>query len=948
MSHNIRLERIDKFVWRIPKGAKPCMRVDAIIYADEYLLEKMRSDLTLVQAANVACLPGIQLASYVMPDGHQGYGFAIGGVAGFDVDEGVISPGGVGYDINCLPPGTKVLVGEGAWKPIEELRVGDEVIVNDGRTRSAKVVFWFYRYEDKLFVVKTRTGYTIKASGDHPILTENGMLRIDMVQPGDKIALHPFTGVRYEKPPHILLLDTSDFEKPIARELSKRGLLPLYTDNPKLPILLKILGYFTGDGSFNGKKTWFYGDEEGLKEIAHDIERLGYKPSKIIMRERVSSINGKTFTGKTYSLYVSAKSFRKLLEKLGAPSGNKTTTEFHVPKWIWKLPLWMKRLYLAAYFGAEMNKPQTINGYNFEQPYISINKDKRLILNAIEFLDEIRRLLEEFDIEVLGINTEDYGSKIRVRLRISTKPENLIKLWSTIGYIYSPKRQRLALAAVAWLRWKLKVVETREEAVVTGIEQHSRGMSLSVTMKMNGSQWVNRRLIERGIYNGIKEFRVPKNFPKFEEWARKSIDGDIIWDEIEEVNIEEYNGLVYDIMVDDPAHSFIADNIVVSNCGVRVLRTDLDVDDVRPVIKDLVAELFRNVPSGVGSTGKLRLSFSELDEVLNRGVEWAIENGFGWEEDMEHIEEHGSWRLADASKVSNRAKKRGHNQLGTLGAGNHFLEVQVVDKIYDPEAAKVMGITHEGQVTVMIHTGSRGLGHQVASDYLLLMERAVRKYGIRPPDRELASLPFKSPEAQNYLRAMAAAANFAWTNRQIIMHWVRESFRKVFHKAPEGLGMKLIYDVAHNIAKIEEHVVDGKRYKVVVHRKGATRAFPPGHPEIPSDYQSIGQPVLIPGSMGTASYILVGTKKGARTWHSAPHGAGRWMSRHAAIRTYRPERVVEELARKGVVLKAATRRVISEEAPGAYKDVDRVVFVAHEVGIAKLVVRLRPIGVVKG
>jgi tRNA-splicing ligase RtcB len=259
-----------------------------------------------------------------------------------------------------------------------------------------------------------------------------------------------------------------------------------------------------------------------------------------------------------------------------------------------------------------------------------------------------------------------------------------------------------------------------------------------------------------------------------------------------------------------------------------------------------------------------------------------------------------------------------------------------------------MGITHVGQVTVMIHTGSRGLGHQVASDYLLLMERAMRKYGIRPPDRELASLPFTSPEAQDYVKAMAAAANFAWTNRQLIMHWARESFHKVFGKSPEDLGMKLIYDVAHNIAKIEEHVVNGKKYRVVVHRKGATRAFPPGHPEIPADYRGIGQPVLIPGSMGTASYILVGTEEGARTWHSAPHGAGRWLRRHAAIRTYRPEQVVEELARKGIVLKAATRRVISEEAPGAYKDVDRVVLTAHNVGIAKLVVRLRPLGVVKG
>ena len=384
------------------------------------------------------------------------------------------------------------------------------------------------------------------------------------------------------------------------------------------------------------------------------------------------------------------------------------------------------------------------------------------------------------------------------------------------------------------------------------------------------------------------------------------------------------------------------------NCGVRLLRTNLDENDVRPRLRDLVMAIFRNVPSGVGSTGRVRLSISELNKVLDEGVEWAISKGFGWPDDLEHIEERGSWRAADSSRVSNRAKQRGHNQLGTLGAGNHFLEIQVVDKIYDPGIAKVLGITHEGQVTVMIHTGSRGLGHQVASDYLLVMERAMRKYGIRPPDRELASLPFNTPEAQNYFKAMAAAANFAWTNRQLITHWVRESFKQVFHTDPDKFDLRIIYDVAHNIAKIEEHDVDGRRMKLVVHRKGATRAFPPGHPDIPKDYKDIGQPVLIPGSMGTASYVMVGTTKGARTWYSAPHGAGRWMSRHAAIRTYNPSRIQRDLANRGIILRAATRRVIAEEAPGAYKDVDRVALVAHHVGIAKLVVRLRPIGVVKG
>ena len=384
------------------------------------------------------------------------------------------------------------------------------------------------------------------------------------------------------------------------------------------------------------------------------------------------------------------------------------------------------------------------------------------------------------------------------------------------------------------------------------------------------------------------------------------------------------------------------------NCGVRVLLTNLSLQDVKGKLRDLVDTIFRNVPSGVGSTGYLKLTLRDLDEVLEHGVKWAVERGYGWERDADHTEEGGSMKGARADKVSRVAKQRGHEQLGTLGAGNHFLEIQVVEEIYDPRAAKIMGITHVGQITVMIHTGSRGLGHQVASDYLMIMERAMRKYSISVPDRELAAVPFKSPEAQDYFAAMAAAANFAWTNRQIITHWVRESFKQVYKRDPEELGLEVIYDVAHNIAKIEEHVIKGENYRVVVHRKGATRAFPPGHPDIPGDYRSIGQPVLIPGSMGTASYILVGIREGARTWYSAPHGAGRWLSRGEAIRSYSPDRVILELERKGIAIRAATKRVVSEEAPEAYKDVDKVVFVAEKVKIAKPVVKLVPIGVVKG
>ncbi|GAB6134944.1 RtcB family protein [Thermococcus prieurii] len=384
------------------------------------------------------------------------------------------------------------------------------------------------------------------------------------------------------------------------------------------------------------------------------------------------------------------------------------------------------------------------------------------------------------------------------------------------------------------------------------------------------------------------------------------------------------------------------------NCGVRLIRTNLTEKEVRPRIKELVDTLFKNVPSGLGSKGRVRLHWSQLDDVLADGAKWAVDNGYGWKEDLEHLEEGGRMDGADPNAVSQRAKQRGAPQLGSLGSGNHFLEVQVVDKIYDEEIAKAYGL-FEGQVVVMVHTGSRGLGHQVASDYLRIMEKANRKYGIPWPDRELVSVPFGSEEGQRYFSAMKAAANFAWANRQMITHWVRESFEEVFKRKAEDMEMHIVYDVAHNIAKVEEHEVDGRKVKVVVHRKGATRAFPAGHPDVPRAYRDVGQPVLIPGSMGTASYVLAGAEGSMReTFGSSCHGAGRLLSRKAATRQYRGDRLRNELMRRGIYVRAASLRVVAEEAPGAYKSVDNVVSVVHQAGIAKLVARMRPMGVAKG
>ena len=386
------------------------------------------------------------------------------------------------------------------------------------------------------------------------------------------------------------------------------------------------------------------------------------------------------------------------------------------------------------------------------------------------------------------------------------------------------------------------------------------------------------------------------------------------------------------------------------NCGVRLLTTNLDERDVHPKLKELVDTIFLNVPSGVGEKGKLRLSIQELNEVLDLGVKWAVEHGYGWNEDLERIEEGGSIKYARHEKISDKAKKRGAPQLGTLGAGNHFLEVQKVEKIFLPDVAKRFGITHEGQVVVMIHTGSRGLGHQVATDYIRVMEQAARKYGIKLVDQQLACAPVKSKEAEDYFVAMSAAANFGFTNRQLIMHWVRESFGKVFGQDPEDLEMHLVYGVAHNIAKLEEHVVDGKRMKVYVHRKGATRAFAAGRAELSQLYRDVGQPVLIPGDMGTASYVLVGTQKAMEeTFGSTCHGAGRVMSRHAALRRFRGEAVKRELwEKKHIYVRSASNRVAAEEAPDAYKDVNEVVRAVEGAGISRIVAKMVPLGVVKG
>ena len=384
------------------------------------------------------------------------------------------------------------------------------------------------------------------------------------------------------------------------------------------------------------------------------------------------------------------------------------------------------------------------------------------------------------------------------------------------------------------------------------------------------------------------------------------------------------------------------------NCGVRLLRTQLDVASVMAVSRRLADELFHHIPTGVGSRGNIRLSERDYEEVLVNGAAWAVERGYGVGADIEHLEANGCLEGADPERVSSHALERGRNQLGTLGSGNHFLEVQVVDEIFHPKAADAFGL-YPGQVVVMIHTGSRGFGHQVCTDYLKEMARAVRKYDIQLPDRQLACAPIRSSEGQAYLGAMRAAANYAWTNRQCLAGMTEKAFEKVFQQGPAALGISTVYDVAHNIVKIEEHMVKGKKTPLAVHRKGATRAFPAGHPEVSPSYREVGQPVIIPGDMGRCSYVLAGTPKAMEeSFGSTCHGAGRLMSRHESIRKTKGRAIERELGDRGIEVRSSGRNTLKEEAPEAYKDVTDVVNVVEKAGLSLKVAKLRPLIVIKG
>lgn len=976
-------KRIDEFTWEVPQDTDKNMNVPVRIYANKHIFDYIKRDRTLQQAVNSSTLPGIVKNMLVMPDGHEGYGFPVGGVAAFDAEEGIISPGAIGFDINCLHPETKVYCDNGTYIPISEIREQHLKILDlDKRIPSSSVPILSMKKqsEGRILRIRTSIGREILATGDHPILTQRGMVAADALNEDDKIVVCGLEGIQYEHPGNGRIISESEIIRSMKacgignagnatgqmlNFLKKHGLSNLNYDSEKLPTLIKLLGIIMGDGTIPSMKNGqpgciqIYGKEEDLKTIATDVAGLGLG-CKIYKRPRKHHINtryGVSEFGTTeYSLHISSTAFSVLMVALGCPKGNKSATEYTVPGWLKNAVSWQKKLFLSTYFGAELSKPMSHNDQNFSEMSFSISKLESLGNSAIQFLIDIKEMLLSLGIKTSNPKIVDgyrysgvKGQTVGFRLSIHSETNNVIRFLETVGYHYNREKERLASLAAVYTRHLKSVRSELSEARTEILQMHAQNIGSGKILHEVSNDNVSDSFIMHTISGRTG---VPRawNVKTFTEFCRDNEYGTsgFVLDTIKSIEEEEYHGDVFDITMSDHNHNFIANSMVVSNCGVRLIKTNMNVDDVKPKMKSLMDALFRNVPSGVGSKIKLGFSSGDLDKVCRDGVSHVVDMGYGNAEDIDRIEENGCMDGADPDKVSKLAKKRGLNQLGTLGAGNHFLEVQSVGSVMDERLASAYGLS-ERQVVVMVHTGSRGFGHQVCSDYLAELIGYQKKNNISLVDPQLIYAKTGSKEADNYLASMKSAVNFAFSNRQIITHLIRKSFEETFSRSWDSMGMEILYDLAHNIAKKEEHTVDGKRTKLYVHRKGATRAFGPGRKEIPSVYRDVGQPVIIPGSMGTASYVLAGRNESLdKSFGSSCHGSGRVMSRHQAIREIPASKTINDLDKKGIEFRVRSRKLISEEAAWAYKDVDDVVASVAGASISNLVVRLTPMGVAKG
>ncbi len=979
-------KQVEEAIWEIPTSFKQGMNVPARVIATKKLLESMDAGV-FEQLTNVACLPGIQKAAICMPDGHWGYGFPIGGVAAMDAEEGVISPGGIGFDINCITGDSKIMTEYGYYIKIQDymnnpnLKTKSIDFKNNKEIATRPILFLKKEAENNIFKIKTKSGSEIIASSDHPFYTNRGMVKIEEINKNDKLAVNPFDGIQYTNEDKTIL-DEENIKKiapnrnKIIKELKDKDLLPLKISCEKLPIIAKLVGFLQGDGHLNyyynknrAQNVWsmvVIGNEEDLIKVKSDIKCLGFGSATIKTKQYKSKIKNldntiREIKGSSTQMHISSQSLSILLHALGVPKGDKSYTKILIPGWVKESPLWIKRLYLAGLFGAEMSSPlQGKNeSYSFKEPSFSQNKVISLKASLLEFILGIKDLLNEFDINTTkiynakGVINKQGDETTKIILKISTKSQNLVNLWGKIGFEYSGKKKRTSLLALQYVKTKINSINKIQLVAENALVLKNNGISEAKILEYAKENNVSPSQIKGKLYNDSKNTRITKNFPKFNEFVLKNAlkeGGDFVWDEI--ASIEKLNESidVYDFTINHEDHNFIANNFVISNCGMRLVTTNLTIKDVQPKIKELVNTLFSSVPSGVGCKGFVKVNNNQFNEVMEQGAKWCIDNGYGWKEDLDRIESSGKIEWADSSKISQKARQRGIDQLGTLGSGNHYLEIQHVkeENIMDEKLAKKFGIFKD-QIVIMFHCGSRGFGHQVATDYLKIFEEAMKKYNLKVNDPELSCAPFSSPEGQDYYKAMACAANMAFSNRQVILHRIRESFEKVFKMKPEAMDMHCVYDVAHNLARLQEFKIDGRKKKLIVHRKGATLCQGPGNEEISKTYRDTGSPVIIGGSMETGSYLLVGTEKADQeTFSSTAHGSGRTMSRHQAKKEFRGDQLQKDMESRGIYVKTGSMSGLAEEAGSAYKEINDVIDALAKAGITKPVTKLLPIGNIKG
>ncbi|MEK6934823.1 MAG: RtcB family protein [Nanoarchaeota archaeon] len=980
-----KLKKISDYEWEIPKQGS--MLVPGRIIASKKLIEEM-DEKVYEQTSNIAHLPGIINYSLCHSDGHWGYGFPIGGVAAVDLNEGVISPGGVGFDINCLDGNTKIRTEYGYYKKIKDFEKEistslKSIEFEDNKLIETKPILFMKKPADtKVYEITTKSGDKIKATADHPFYTKKGMKLLEKLTPNDQIAVNPFEGIEYEQTSDEIIIDEKDIikivgnRKKLINTLREKNLLPLKYNSPHLPILTKLVGFLTGDGwlgyYFNKKRNqdvWAFkaiGKKEDLEEIKRDIEKIGFSSSNLrtyICKSNVKELDGsiRKIEGESIQFSVTSQSLAILLHALGVPQGNKSRKNSNLPLWLKKSPLWIKRLYLASLFGAELSKPtqNKKNKHYFIEPTISQNKIKTFESNLRNFLIDISKLLEEFGIKsnkiykLKGVINKQNEETIKLSLKISSEIKNLIRLWKKVGYEYSTEKRQLSMLALQYLQRKVFTLNLNKQIVEEALILKEKGINYSRILEHASEKGASVSMVSGKLYRPSENFRITKDFPSFNEFILKyglKENADFSWDEIHSIKETEHNNLVYDFTINHHDHNFIANSFVVSNCGMKLIKTNITLEEFKPKVKELTDHLFKTVPAGVGSKGFLKINQSQFKEIMQTGIKWCIENGYGWKQDIERTEDSGTLKNTDPEKVSQKAISRGINQLGTLGSGNHYLEMQVslADNIFDEKIAKKLGI-EKNRIMIMVHCGSRGFGHGIASDYLRVFDQAMRKYNIKVPDRELSCAPFQSQEGQDYFQAMNCAGNMAFANRQVILHRIREGFSKVFNKSAEELEIELIQDNTHNLARIQKlRTKDGTK-KLLVHLKGSTRSLGPDHEDLSNFYKDIGSGICLGGSMETGSYFLVGTKKSEETtFGTTAHGSGRTMSRSQAKRQVRGDKLQRDMEKRGIYVRGVSMAGLAEEAGLAYKNIDAVIDSISKAGISKPVVKLKPLANVKG